>query len=137
MASAAMAQVSAQSAPANAQGVPPAAAAPTASAARAQPASAPARLACDIRTTPTAHGVAIAAVLNADRPAAGDYNLVITKIGQGGASDVNQGGPFSVAAGARVSLGETEVGLDRGDRLHVVLTLTEADGRVCRQELRS
>jgi hypothetical protein len=137
MASAALAQISAQSGPANPQSAPPPAVAQAASAARVQPVSAPSPLACDISATPTGHGLAISAVLNADRPVAGAYTLVITKIGAAGSSAVNQGGPFSVAAGARVSLGETELGLDPGDRIHAVLTLTEADGRVCRQELRS
>jgi len=95
------------------------------------------RMACDIRATPTPHGVTISAVLNAADAITGDYNMVITKIGASGSSDVNQAGPFQAARGERVTLGETELGLGRGDRFHAVLTLTGADGQVCRQELRS
>ena len=92
---------------------------------------------CDIRARPTSHGVAISAVVNANDPISGDYDLVITKVGASGSSDVNQSGPFHATRGERVTLGETELGLDRGDRFHAVLTLRGADGRVCRQELRS
>jgi hypothetical protein len=92
---------------------------------------------CDIRAMPTSHGVAISAVLTADAAVSGDYNLVITKSGASGSSDVQQSGAFNAAPGERVTLGETEIGLDRGDRFHAVLTLTDADGRVCRDELRS
>lgn len=99
--------------------------------------SASSRMDCDILARPTSHGVAISAVLNAGEAMSGDYNLVITKSGASGSSDVQQGGAFNAARGERVTLGETELGLDRGDRFHAVLTLTDADGRVCRQELRS
>ncbi|MFT3728340.1 MAG: curli-like amyloid fiber formation chaperone CsgH [Terricaulis sp.] len=99
--------------------------------------SAPLRPVCDIRATPTSHGVQISAVLAAQSAISGDYNLVITKTGASGSSDVQQGGAFNAARGERVTLGQTELGLDRGDRFHAVLTLTDADGRVCREELRS
>ena len=92
---------------------------------------------CDIRATPTSHGVAISAVLNPGEAISGDYNLVITKSGTSGSSDVQQSGAFNAARGERVTLGQTELGLERGDRFHAVLTLTDADGRICRQELRS
>ena len=92
---------------------------------------------CDIHARPTSHGVAIQAVVNADAAVMGQYSLVITKTGASGSSDVQQSGAFSALRGERVTLGETELGLDRGDRFHAVLTLTDADGRVCRQELRS
>lgn len=99
--------------------------------------SASSRMDCDILARPTSHGVAISAVLDADEATSGDYDLVITKSGASGSSNVQQGGAFNAARGERVTLGETELGLDRGDRFHAVLTLTGADGRVCRQELRS
>jgi len=99
--------------------------------------SASSRPACDIRATPTSHGVAISAVMTARAPISGDYELVITKSGPNGSSEVQQGGAFNAGRGERVTLGQTELGLDHGDRFHAVLTLTDADGRVCRDELRS
>jgi curli production assembly/transport CsgH protein len=101
------------------------------------PVAAYSRPACDILATATSHGVAISAVLRAGDAIDGTYNLVITKSGPNGSSDVQQGGAFSAAPGERVTLGQTELGLERGDRFHAVLTLRDRDGGVCRQELRS
>ena len=90
---------------------------------------------CDVRVRRTANGMLIQAVAHADRAIDGDYELVITKSGGGGSSDVTQSGPFSAAAGESVTLGSTELGAD--GRYRAVLTLRDASGEICRQEWRS
>lgn len=77
----------------------------------------------------------IQAVAHADRPIDGDYELVITKSGGSGSSDVTQSGPFSVVVGESVTLGSTELGAD--GRYRAVLVLRDQSGELCRQERRS
>ena len=92
---------------------------------------------CSIRTTPTRHGVLIEALADAHQPAAGEYQLIITKHGRGGSSDISQGGAFEAAAQSTLTLGSAEIGLDRGDRFHAVLTLSDAQGQICQEERQS
>ena len=90
---------------------------------------------CEVRVQPTANGVFIQAVAHSARPFEGDYELVITKSGGGGSSDVTQSGPFSAAAGETVTLGSTE--LSAGGRFRTALVVRDQAGEVCRQERRS
>jgi len=90
---------------------------------------------CDVRARATANGVRIQAVARATRPFNGEYELVITKSGGGGSSDVTQSGPVAVGAGETVTLGSTEVGAD--GRYRAVLTLRDEASEVCRLERRS
>jgi hypothetical protein len=77
----------------------------------------------------------IQAVAHANRAINGDYELVITKSGGAGSSDVTQSGPFTAAAGESVTLGSTELGAD--GRYRAVLVLRDASGEVCSLERRS
>jgi len=132
-----------QRAPAIAREAPMAA--PTQSAHSARPASEPAvapraamlgdAVSCDVRVRRTANGMLIQAVAHADRAIDGDYELVITKSGGGGSSDVTQSGPFSAAPGETVTLGSTELGAD--GRYRALLVLRDGSGELCRQERRS
>jgi hypothetical protein len=81
--------------------------------------------------------VLIEALAGANAPISGDYHLVITKTGANGSSDIEQGGPFEAAAGRSITLGLAELGLDRGDRFHAVLTTADEKGGQCREERRS
>jgi hypothetical protein len=90
---------------------------------------------CDVRARPTSNGVLIQAMAHAAYAIDGDYDLVITKSGGGGSSDITQSGPFSAAAGETVTLGSAELGRD--GRYRAMLVLRAASGEVCRRELRS
>jgi hypothetical protein len=94
-------------------------------------------IACDIRTTPTAHGVLIEATANAERDMAGEFALDIVKHGAGGDSDISQGGAFSAQAGEIEMLSGSEISLEPGARYRATLTLRDADGVLCRDERRS
>lgn len=92
---------------------------------------------CDIRVSRTGQGVAITPVAMLDRPVSGEYDLVLTREGASGSSDVTQGGPFNGLAGETVKLGHTELSLGRRDHYRVVLTLTDGGREICRREVRS
>ena len=107
------------------------AAAPTTTYVR--PAAARGDISCDVRSRRTANGVLIQARAFAERAFDGEYDLVITKTGGGGSADINQGGPVSLDAGSSVTLGENEIGLERGARVHATLTLRDDSGQICRR----
>ena len=92
---------------------------------------------CDVRARPSVNGVLIEARLHANRSLSGEYQLVITKSGGGNSSDVTQGGPFTAAAGSSLSLGQTELSVERNGRVRAVLTLREGNREICRHEFRS
>ena len=114
---------------------PPAAPVVVAEGARAAPeAFIRSPVACDIRATRTANGVRLEAIARADRAMRGAYNFVITARGSGGSSDVTQGGPIDLTAGRSVTVGVAEIS---SSRFHAVLTLSDANGELCRLERRS
>jgi len=94
-------------------------------------------LRCEIRLTPTRNGLRIEAIGRSDGAAAGDYELVVTKTGPSGDSDVVQGGPFELAAGREASLSATEFAVARGDRYRARLVLRAGSDELCRDERRS
>jgi hypothetical protein len=98
-------------------------------------ASAP--IACTIRATPTRHGVLIEALARTSDSVSGEYQMVITKRGRGGASDITQGGEFSAGARESLTLGSAEIGLDRGDSFRAVLRLRDGNGPLCEEERQS
>lgn len=64
---------------------------------------------------------------------AGSYDLVITKSGGGGSSDINQSGQFDAAAGSETSLGTVMLGGDAG-RYKAKLTVRAGDRAIeCRE----
>lgn len=107
----------------------------SASGEHAQAAQAGAAVSCDVRTRRSAGGLVLQARAFADRDVDGEYDLVITKSGGGNASEINQGGPLAIAAGSSVTLGESEISVERGARVHAVLTLRDADGVLCRRTI--
>ena len=94
-------------------------------------------LSCEVRATRTGNGVQLAALVHAHRPASGEYDLVITKLGAGGSSDISQGGEFAVAAGSTSVLGTAELGLEEHARFTARLTLHDAGGNTCAHEIKS
>lgn len=92
---------------------------------------------CRIRLTRTRHGMEFEAVARALDPASGDYEFVVTKEGSGGASDIMQGGAFDLDAGSSERLGAAELSLERGARYRSRLTLSDGDGVLCEDEVRS
>lgn len=95
-------------------------------------------LACEVRALATPHGVALEAIAYAETPLLGEYEFTITKDDSGGASDIAQGGAFEATPGREMSLGETELSLERGGRLNARLVVRDtAGGELCRDSYRS
>ena len=91
---------------------------------------------CEVRMKRTNDGVQLEALVHATRQAAGEYQLIVTKNGPAGSSDVTQGGEFAVGVGATV-LGSTEFGLEARGRLKAHLILSDRNGRLCEHEVES
>jgi hypothetical protein len=108
-------------------------------AASAQPIEAPQRadLGCEVRFTPTRHGLRIEAVAEGGYAARGEYQLVVRKSGRNGSSDIVQGGPFELSADSELTLSASEFNLERGDRYSAELELYNADGIACSDRRRS
>lgn len=88
---------------------------------------------CEIRSRRTANGLLIQARAFADRDISGEYDLVITKSGAAGSSDISQSGALDLAAGSSALLGENEISVERGARVRAVLTLRDDSGQLCRR----
>ncbi len=93
-------------------------------------------LLCDVTAEPTSRGLLIEAHAFANRNVDGEYDLRITKSGGGGSSDVSQGGFVAIAAGSEETLGQTELSVERGARIHADLTVRDARGELCSQSFK-
>jgi hypothetical protein len=88
---------------------------------------------CEVRSRRTANGLLIQTRAFADRDISGEYDLVITKTGAAGSSDISQSGALDLAAGSSALLGENEISVERGARVSAVLTLRDDSGQLCRR----
>lgn len=88
---------------------------------------------CEVRSRRTENGLLIQARAFADRDISGEYDLVITKSGPAGSSDISQSGALDLSAGASALLGENEISVERGARVRATLTLRDEHGQLCRR----
>jgi len=91
---------------------------------------------CEVRSRRTANGLLLQARAFADRAVSGEYDLVITKSGPSGSSDISQSGLIDLAPGGSALLGENEISVERGARVRAVLTLRDESGQLCRRTVR-
>lgn len=90
---------------------------------------------CDVRSRRTANGLLVQARAFADRDVSGEYDLVITKSGPAGSSDISQGGALDLEAGSSALLGENEISVERVARIRATLTLRDDSGQLCRRSI--
>lgn len=90
---------------------------------------------CEVTAEPTRNGLLIEAHASANRNVDGEYDLRIRKSGRGGSSDVSQGGFAAIAAGESVTLGQTELSVERGARVHADLVVRDGRGELCRRSV--
>ena len=88
---------------------------------------------CEVRSRRTTNGLLIQARAFADRDISGEYDLVITKSGAAGSSDISQSGALNLSAGSSALLGENEISVERGARVRATLTLRDESGQLCRR----
>jgi hypothetical protein len=60
---------------------------------------------CEIAVEKLSGGVTLEGVVNAASRITGSYELIVTKSGGGGSSNIRQGGEFTASSGARTKLG--------------------------------
>lgn len=99
------------------------------------PAAVSAAMTCEIRATPTAGGVRLESFAHASGPITGSYDLVVTKSGSAGSSNINQGGEFDTIEGPSASLGASEISVEPGARVHARLTVHADNGAICHDDL--
>jgi hypothetical protein len=89
---------------------------------------------CEIYRARTLHGLRLEAMAIGFEasPEPLDYEFIVTKQGPGGSSDIMQAGEVSEGG-----LGSVDLSLERGDRFHATLTLSDSEGEVCAAELSS
>ena len=92
---------------------------------------------CELKLKRTSDGVQLEAWVRALQATSGEYQLIVTKIGPAGSSDVSQGGEFAVGARSATVLGSTEFGLEPRARLKARLILSDRRGRLCEHEIES
>lgn len=98
---------------------------------QATPASYEPSVSCDVRIRRTNNGVLIQGRAFADTDFDGEYELNVIKTGPN-ESEINQSGEVSIDSGRSITFGESEMSLQRGERLRAVLNLRDADGLLCR-----
>lgn len=97
------------------------------------PASYADNISCDIDVRHTRGGVSLEAqAFGFDSRDALEYDFVVTKSGPGGDLDIQQGGEIS-----EPSLGAVELNMASRDRYRARLVVSDAQGEVCRTEVRS
>lgn len=79
-------------------------------------------LSCGVHTTTSQGMTQLEGVVQSAKALTGDYRMTIKRSGNGGSSNVSQGGPFSANAGVATSLGQST--LSSGGKLDVQFTVT-------------
>lgn len=87
---------------------------------------------CSVRKARTPNGVRIEALASAEEAFNAEYDLIITKESQGGASDIQQGGFFSARANELAVLSGAEFGAENPLRGRATLRVFDAGGELCR-----
>lgn len=88
-------------------------------------------LACEIRKTSVGDQVQLTGVVSSSAAVTGNARFVLTKSGPSGASNVNQGNAFDLAAGAEIHVSHVTINLRHGDHATVEFVATSNDGLAC------
>ena len=91
---------------------------------------------CEIAVEKRSGGVTLEGFVDAASSISGSYELLVTKAGDGGSSNIRQGGEFSARAGARTPLGTVILG--GGDGAYTAKLKINWDGKSaeCRESVR-
>ena len=83
---------------------------------------------CEIRLTKIPEGFRIAGIVYGRPGASGSYQLQMAKSGEGGDSQVSQGGAYTISAGSETTVSESDFNLVPGDVYRVSMTAAGATG---------
>ena len=89
-------------------------------------------LACEIRKVGAGAAVQLTGVVSGSAAVAGNARFVLKKSGPSGTSNINQGNPFDLSAGAEVDVNHVTINLGPEDHAVVEFIVTSSDGIVCR-----
>ena len=90
---------------------------------------------CEIQVTSRSGGVSLEGIVHANAAIDGSYQLVITKSGGGGRSDIAQGGEFSAAPGKATSLGTVMLGGNGGSYTAKLKVKWNGNSTECREKV--
>ena len=91
---------------------------------------------CEIAVEDRAGRVTLEGFVDAASSISGSYELLVTKTGGGGTSDIRQGGEFSANAGARTPLGTVVLAGDGGAYTAKLKITWDGKSAVCRESVR-
>lgn len=90
---------------------------------------------CEIRSSKSSGDTLLEAVTNGQTQTTGEYEFVISKSGNGGTSDIKQGGEFEIGPEEELVLGEVTIGSGEAASVRATLTLMENGKLLCEAQL--
>lgn len=91
---------------------------------------------CEIATEKTSGGVKLEGFVDAASSISGSYELLVTKAGGGGSSNIRQGGEFSATSGTRTPLGTVVLAGDGGTYTAKLKIKWDGKSAVCSESVR-
>jgi hypothetical protein len=91
---------------------------------------------CEIAVEMRSDGVTLEGFVDAASSITGSYELLVTKAGGGGSSDIRQGGEFSATSGARTPLGTVVLAGDGGTYTAKLKIRWDGKNAVCSESVR-
>lgn len=90
---------------------------------------------CEVQIKARSGGVTLEGIVHSNAAIDGTYQLVVTKSGGGGSSDINQGGAFSAVAGEDTSLGTVMLGGNGGSYTAKLKVKWNGNSTECREKV--
>ena len=90
---------------------------------------------CEVQIKTRSGGVSLEGFVHSNAAIDGTYQLVVTRSGGGGSSDIDQGGAFSAAAGKDTSLGTVMLGGNGGSYTAKLKVKWNGSSTVCREKV--
>lgn len=91
---------------------------------------------CEIQVKERAGGVTLEGIAFAKTAINGSYQLLVTKSGGGGSSNINQGGEFKTLPGRNTSLGTVMLGGDGGTYAAKLKVMWDGRSTECSEKVR-
>ena len=91
---------------------------------------------CEIAVEKRSGGVTLEGFVDATSSISGSYELLVTKSGGGGSSNIRQGGDFSASSGARTPLGTVMLAGDGGSYTAKLKIMWDGKNGQCSESVR-
>ena len=90
---------------------------------------------CEIQVKDRSGSVTLEGLVHSNAAIDGSYQLVVTKSGGGGSSNINQGGAFSTVPGKETSLGTIMLGGNGGSYTAKLKVMWNGSSAECREKI--